>query len=219
MLEELLRAEESVYALGGEDAVSVAASVRSVGAASVVHSEIASPTPVVERQSHLLLLDMRPVEEYERWHVRGALSFPVSQLKHATHSLPNEVYYYRGARDGDKMIVVYDEDGRTAVELGNTLVQKGIDNLYVVHGGLQQFAPRFPHLLEGDVPELPPPSTPVQPLSALGTSGYRTSNRPPSTAASGRTTRTVDTRLSGSQRGTPSSSRGPSTPGSRIWKH
>jgi len=216
ILEEISREEESVYELGTDDVVSLATSVRS-GATSVVHSEVASPSAVVERQSHLLLLDMRAPEEYERWHVRGAVSFPMSQLKHATHNLPQDIYYYRGPRDSDKMVVIYDEDGRTLVEAGNTLVQKGVENLYVVHGGLNQFAPRFPHLLEGHVPDLPPPSTPVQPLSAL-TTGYSTSNardgKPPSTAASVKSGRTVDTHLTQSQAGTPSTRR----PSGRIWK-
>eukprot|EP00304_Pavlova_gyrans_P006449 CAMPEP_0206036000 /NCGR_PEP_ID=MMETSP1466-20131121/2483_1 /ASSEMBLY_ACC=CAM_ASM_001126 /TAXON_ID=44452 /ORGANISM="Pavlova gyrans, Strain CCMP608" /LENGTH=286 /DNA_ID=CAMNT_0053410437 /DNA_START=69 /DNA_END=929 /DNA_ORIENTATION=- len=210
LIEEIDRQEdESVYALANGDARSVATSVRS-GAASVVHSEVASPSgaQVSERHRNVLILDCRPPEEYDTWHIRGAVSYPPSQMIHASNSLPQDIYYYRGTRESSKMVILYAHDGgRAAVQAGNLLVQKGVDNTYVVSGGLSQFAPRFPHLLEGNVPDLPPPPSPM-PLSSLrkpSSVARGGDGKPPSTAHSTRTHRTVNTQLSniGSDRGTP----------------
>lgn len=228
LLNDLASAEESVYELGeeaeadigarsvaaGSGSRSIAASTRSVALSVVHHSEAQSPPPSAhsERAGRILLLDVRSPEAYNTWHVRGAVSYPPSQMIHASNSLPRDIYYYKGPRELDaadgsgKMVIVIDDDGKTtAPYAGNLLVQKGVDNTYVVHGGLEQFAPRFPHLLEGDVPPLPPvpPSPAPSTLAALarkggtiGGSGPRTSPSSPS-VHSARTSRTVNTRLSG----------------------
>jgi len=152
------------------------------------------------------LLDVREPEQYDTWRVQGAVSYPPSQMIHASNSLPQDVYYYRAPRDSHKMVVLYSHDGgRSAIDAGNLLVQKGVDNTYVVTGGLAQFAPRFPRLLEGDVPPLTSP--PAQTLASLsgGQKGVH-SSKPPSTAQSVRSHVTQNTQLSGgsSMRGTPS---------------
>lgn len=107
------------------------------------------------------------------------------------------------------MVVVIDADGRSAAHVANILVEKGVENTFAVRGGLAQFAPRFRHLLEGDVPALPmPPASPApSTLSALARRGSGSapgsasplgaSPRPPSTAQSARSARTVNTQLSG----------------------
>ncbi|KAJ1631369.1 Rhodanese-like domain-containing protein, partial [Pavlovales sp. CCMP2436] len=97
----------------------------------------------------LLLLDVRPVEAFEKWHIRGAVSYPPAQLSHSTNNLPKDIYYFKGERDSSKMVVLYDDDGLSATRAGNHLVQQGVDNTYVINGGLKEFAPRFPRMLEG----------------------------------------------------------------------
>jgi rhodanese-related sulfurtransferase len=192
LLAELSARDESVYELGEGDARSVAASVRSARSVTpsvIQHSEAASPSAPAEQQGGhmLLLLDVRSPEAFDQWHIRGAVSYPPSQMIHANNPLPKDIYYYRAPRDSQhKMVVVYDDEGKSAaLAAGNLLVQKGVENTYVVSGGLREFAPRFPHLLEGAVPALPPPPTPgAASLSSLARKGGPStpSNRPPSTA-------------------------------------
>jgi rhodanese-related sulfurtransferase len=209
LIAELEAADESVYELGADAAAdcrsacggasrvggspgtpSVAGSTRSLAARSVVsHAQNASPSvrDAEGAQHMLLLLDARPPEAFEAWRVRGAASYPPQQLIHASNPLPKDIYYYKGERDGSKLVVLYDDDGKShAVAAANLLTQKGVDNAYVLKGGLREFAPRFPHLLAGNVPPLPPPPTPsVVGLANLrggvpGTAG----SRPGSTASS-----------------------------------
>lgn len=193
LLETSFQDEESVYALGREDARSVAGSVRSV-ATSVVHSatEAGDSGPPVKRRN-LLLLDARPPEDHAQWHILGAVSYPPTQLLHANNPLPRDIHYYKGPRGSGKAVVLYDEDGRTTPAMANALVEKGVENTYLLKGGLADFAPRFPHLLEGNVPPLPPPPPPsVRGLSHLrqrssmtaDSAGLGSPSAPPSTAGS-----------------------------------
>merc|ERR1719230_1585916 len=53
---------------------------------------------------------------------------------------------------GDKMVVIYDADGKGAQAIGNTFVERGVENTYVLSGGLLGAAYRCPHLLVGMPP-------------------------------------------------------------------
>ena len=45
------------------------------------------------------------------------------------------LYYFRGAASSDKMVVLYDADGKGVADVANAFVEKGIENTYVVAGG------------------------------------------------------------------------------------
>ena len=102
LLEPAMAEEESVYKLVNEDACSMVS--------SIVPSD--AGTDVRERGANLLLLDVRSFDRYQDCHLFGARHYDPVQLTKATNNFPRELYYYRGPMGGDKMIVLYDHDGK-----------------------------------------------------------------------------------------------------------
>ena len=58
----------------------------------------------------------------------------------------------QGPVEGGKMIVLYDEDGKTAPAVGNAFVEKGIENTYVLNGGFLGACAGCPAMLMGQPP-------------------------------------------------------------------
>ena len=50
--------------------------------------------------------------DFDRCHVYGARQFDTTSLSKSTNTFPREVYFFKGPRECDKMIVLYDEDGK-----------------------------------------------------------------------------------------------------------
>jgi len=139
LLEPTMEAEESIYRLGYEDSGSVVSSVVPASATS-------------EGGGNLLILDLRSFEQFEQCHIFGAKLYDPKELSKATNNFPREVYFYKGSIDGDKMIVIYDEDGKSAPAIGNAFVEKGIENTYVLSGGFLGACAGCPQMLMGQPP-------------------------------------------------------------------
>lgn len=142
LLEPAMAEEESVYKLVNEDACSMVS--------SIVPSD--AGTDVRERGANLLLLDVRSFDRYQECHLFGARHYDPVQLTKATNNFPRELYYYRGPMGGDKMIVLYDHDGKGVQAIANTFVERGVENTYVLSGGLLGAAYRCPQILVGQPP-------------------------------------------------------------------
>jgi len=138
LLEPLVRAQESIYDLAREDTVSV--------------TTIAPESTAESAEGNIIIFDVRPFEAFERGHVYGAQHYDTSQLSKSTNNFPRELYFYKGPVSCDKMVVIYDEDGKAAREIGNAFVQKGIENTYVVAGGFLGLCSASPSIIEGEVP-------------------------------------------------------------------
>lgn len=197
LLEPIVDAQESIYDLGREDTASV---VTSVAPASVNGSN----------EGNILIFDVRPFEAFERCHVFGAQHYDVAQLSKATNNFPRETYFYKGPVSCDKMVVIYDEDGKAARNIGNAFVQKGIENTYVVSAGFLGLCSACPGVLVGSPPgddELVAllARAGLKPSGGGGASGSMSSRC--STAGSVRTQRTSLTSLAGG-----------SSPGSTTWR-
>jgi len=139
LLEPLVEAEESIYQLGHEDTQSV-------------QSVVPPSTAAESSEGNILILDLRPFEQFEQCHVYGARHYDVTNLNKASNNFPREVYFFKGPVECDKMVVLYDEDGREGARVGNHFVEKGIENTYVVTGGFLGVAATAPHVLVGDPP-------------------------------------------------------------------
>ena len=48
-----------------------------------------------------------------------------------------------------KLIILYDLDDKSVAQNAHTLVQRGFDNIYVLSGGLVDFAEAYPDRIEG----------------------------------------------------------------------
>ena len=163
LLEPLVDAEESVYGLANL--------ARDDGNQSVVSSVLPSSTGGMApggggaSEGNILILDLRPFEEYQQCHAYGAKHYDVASLNKSTNNFPREVYFYKGPVECDKLVVLYDEDGKSAVAAGNQFVERGIENTYVISGGFLGICAAAPHVLVGQPPS---PETLTKLLSRAG---------------------------------------------------
>mmetsp|Transcript_17225 Transcript_17225/g.55162 ORF Transcript_17225/g.55162 Transcript_17225/m.55162 type:complete len:240 (+) Transcript_17225:172-891(+) len=121
-----------------------------------------------EEQVDFLLLDLREREEYEKNHIHGAMSYPAPLLTRAVNPFSAEILQYSN-KEPERIIVIYDGADTTAVHTGNLFFEKGVDNVFVLTGGLAELAGMYPELIDGQLP--PPPPTPS--MSQISNASYR----------------------------------------------
>lgn len=106
----------------------------------VTYSE--SATPVYSKP--YLILDVRDEFDYNTCHVMHARSYPVAMIRR-DHMHP-DIYSFKNKPD--MLIIVYCDDERVSRDAAKTLVDRGVDNIFLLSGGLAEFAPRCPSYLE-----------------------------------------------------------------------
>ena len=106
-------------------------------AAEVTHDELRARAATGD----VVVLDVRPVEEYHAGHIPGAVSIPVQELADRIHELPEEteiVVYCRGAY----CVLAYDavrlltDRGRRAIRLNDGMLEWRLADLPVDAGNL-----------------------------------------------------------------------------------
>ena len=107
-----------------------------------------------------LLLDVRDPAEFSRGHLYQARSYPFVMMRR-DQVIP-EVFAFKN-REGT-LIIMYCDDERISADAAHLLVQRGWDNVYLLSGGVKEFAAHFPHLVEGEVP-MSPLKTPTKTMS------------------------------------------------------
>lgn len=116
--------------------------------------------PEVESLPYLLL-DVRDEDAYKKCHIIGALSYPSSMLSRSYNYFTKEILTFKNKLG--KIIILYDEDERLAPTAATTFVQREVDNVFMLSGGLKVLYKKFPEgLITGQVPQscwpTPPPS-------------------------------------------------------------
>jgi rhodanese-related sulfurtransferase len=125
-----------------------------------------------------LILDVRDATDYAQCHLVEAAHYPAHLLNQ--DKITPEIFRYRSRPDA--VIVLYDDDGLGAsLTLATSFVQKGYENIRVLHGGLKGAVAKHPLMLEGEPPAhvLPPPPK----ATARAPAGLGISGRPGSRAA------------------------------------
>ena len=144
---------------------------------SFLHSFWTDPSSSFQPRQNspqVLLLDLRPVEEYESCHVRGAVSFPIAMLSRSMNNFIPEILEFCN-REPEKIIVLYSLKEKESVTAGNLFFEKGIDNVFVLTKGMNNLIQdKYDGLLVGDVP-MPVPSSCSSSLAST-----RASSRAPS---------------------------------------
>ena len=167
LLEPLVDAEESVYGLANlaidDGAQSCVSSVVPHSAGNLPGSGGGGPS-----EGNILILDLRPFEEFQQCHIFGAKHYDVAMLNKSTNNFPREIYFYKGPLECEKMVVIYDEDGKSAAAAGNQFVERGVENTYVVSGGFLGVCATCPHVLVGQPPS---PETLAKLMSRAGLKG------------------------------------------------
>ena len=117
-----------------------------------------------------LILDVREVELYNECHIVHGRSFPFALLRR--DQLHPDVYKFRNKPES--LIILYCNDEKTSCDAAKIMVDRGIDNIYVLNGGLYDFAEDFPSYIEG-APPVPPSSSRSKKSSSSSSSRATTS--------------------------------------------
>lgn len=138
-----------------------------------------------------LVLDTRTKEEFAANRIHRSKNYPASFLNRDI--LLPEMHQFKNQET--KLVILYDLDDKTVAQTAHTLVQRGFDNIYVLTGGLIDYADEFPDHIEGT----PLPPKPVDPTKkSAKREVYKGSSALSSTST--RSVRSVATR----RQGTPS---------------
>ena len=106
----------------------------------------------ITAETKFILLDLREEEDYKKFHIKEAISFPAPNI------LRDKVFsqLLRFKNHPDKIIVVYMNDERNGTHQAKLLFEKGFDNVYLLSGGIEGFLETNYELVEGtQVPEKP----------------------------------------------------------------
>merc|ERR1711988_690212 len=163
--------EETVYGLVGQQEETT-----EVGPC-VVHGQAAQDMD----EALYLLLDLRDEAEFDACHINTAIPYPHTQLTHSTNYFSAEIYRYKNRPD--RMTIIYDDDERIAAPAGKLFVERGVENVYVLTGGLRKFCEKHEEFVDRIIPEYPESSPPTA-KTARSKTGSSTS-RPPPTGRSG----------------------------------
>ncbi|XP_065909391.1 centrosomal protein of 41 kDa-like [Dysidea avara] len=131
------------------------------------------PPPPVQCQHHCtnlpyLLLDVRDRESYDQCHIIGAQSYPAVTLSRSCNYFTREILDFKN-KPG-KIIILYDEDEHIAPQAATTFVQREVDNIFMLSGGLKVLYKVFPDgMLTGQVPKTCYPSPPPSARKSLKT--------------------------------------------------
>ena len=113
----------------------------------------------VMTQEDFVLLDLREPEDFIRFHIRFAQSFPAPNVTR-DRVLPE---MFRLKNQPGKLIIVYAFDERPGVESAQKRATRGFENIYLLSGGLEEFSKQFCQYLDGTNPPKPvvhaPPKT------------------------------------------------------------
>ena len=127
---------------------------------SIAHSVAASEFSVVtvntealgvNEDSEFVLLDLRDEEEFEKYHIKEAISFPAPNITR-DRILPQ---VFRLKNQQGKFIIIYTFDERPGVEAAKKFAERDYANIFLLSGGIEEFCKTFPHLVEGNLPVFP----------------------------------------------------------------
>lgn len=145
---------------------------RSGGLNIVSHSEYAAPS----YDKPYLILDSREPELFESCHILQARSFPSTLLRR--DHLHKDIYKFKNKPES--LIILYCNDEKISKDCAKLLVDRGIDNIYLLSGGLNDFCTDYPSYIEGVPLDIPGSRSGSKQSSSGGrgqrSSSYRSSN-------------------------------------------
>merc|ERR1711988_198815 len=152
-----------------------------------------------------LLLDLRDEMEHQIGHIATAVAYPHTQLTHSTNYFSAEIYRYKNRPD--RMIIIYDDDERIAAPAAKLFVERGVENVYVLTGGLRKFCEKHEEFVSGMLPEYHHQSCPPTAKSRSSRApptGHSGSSRAPPSARSVVSGRSMVSNVSQRSHGAPS---------------
>jgi len=100
-----------------------------------------------------LLVDVRDISAFQDGHLLQARSFPSHMLRRDAHH--PEIFQFRNKPE--HMIIVYcDTEGEVqSRECAKIMTDRGADNVFLLTGGFKEMVHKYPHRIEGNMPDLP----------------------------------------------------------------
>ena len=83
-----------------------------------------------------LILDVREIDEFNNFHILQPRTFPYQLLRR--DQMHQEIYRFRNKPE--MLIIVCCEDEKYSRESAKTLVDRAVDNVYLLTGGINEFA-------------------------------------------------------------------------------
>ncbi len=117
------------------------------GPTIITHQEMARP--IYDRP--YLLLDVRDERDYASGHLLHARSFPHVLLRR--DQLHPDIYSFRNKEE--RLIILYCDKEEVSRDAAKMMVDRGIDNIFLLTGGFHEFASKYSHRVEGEMPDLP----------------------------------------------------------------
>lgn len=100
-----------------------------------------------------LLLDVQKEHLFDRCHIRCAINYDPSALNRTMNPYTDEIRDFMNK--DEKIIVVYDENEDLAAKVVTTLAERGVNNVFLLSGGLKLIARRgLDHLVTGPYPRV-----------------------------------------------------------------
>ncbi|RDD36649.1 Centrosomal protein of 41 kDa [Trichoplax sp. H2] len=141
----------------------------------IVKSPITNPYGV-DDSSPFLLLDVRNPDSFRLCHIVGAKNYPTTLLSRSCNYFSKEILVYKN-KPG-KIIILYDEDETVAPQTATTFVQREVDNVFILSGGMKVLYKKFPEgMIRGTLPASCQPSPPTE-RRAKKTSSSKSSAKP-----------------------------------------
>ena len=117
-----------------------------------------------DAEDKVIVIDVRDEDEYKAGRITCALHYPPNRLNHSVTPFLEEMFAYKN-KEG-KRIVAYDhDDSHTAHKVASLLFEKGIDNIFVLTGGLAEYARHCSDDIVGIAPT-PGPAPDSRPVRA-----------------------------------------------------
>lgn len=114
------------------------------GPVIVTHSESAR----ADYQKPYLLLDVREEQAFNAYHMLQARCFPYVLMRR--DRAPPELNQFKNKPE--HLVIVIADDERLGRDAAKLLVDRGCDNVYLLTGGIDEFAVDYPSFIEGTIP-------------------------------------------------------------------
>ncbi|KAH0577904.1 Rhodanese-like domain-containing protein [Spironucleus salmonicida] len=107
--------------------------------------------PLLTNSKQFVVVDMRPdVQDFSRQHIFGAVHLPMSQLRRATHRMPQDLHYF--VKFDESIVVVVGLQGSSLEEGGQMLAEYGLAerNIVLLLQSLEEIEKEFPNIMVRD---------------------------------------------------------------------
>ncbi|OUM57917.1 hypothetical protein PIROE2DRAFT_64736, partial [Piromyces sp. E2] len=79
------------------------------------------------------------------------INYPHTHLFRGANQYSNEMLKYKNKND--KLIIVYDKNERLAQKVAQGLLERNIQNCFMLSGGIIAMAREYPEYIVGDIPK------------------------------------------------------------------